>query len=259
MIIDCQTNLSGRLSPIELAEFNEGIGEADAFFLLAAPELALKEEANDVIYEFLEKTPKAMGFAVINPETEKDPCAAAEKMISQRGVKGLAVYCVHTRMHPMHSKAQLLYDWAQSSRVPIFFYNSYKLNSQSALEYAQPYLIDEVARLYPNLKIIIGNAGRPFIHQAIAVLAKNPNVYATLSINPAKMWSVYNILISADEADTLEKFLFCSNYPESSMSECVESLLGFNRSIADTKLPLVPLDKVRNIINRNSIDLLHIS
>jgi predicted TIM-barrel fold metal-dependent hydrolase len=259
MIIDCQTNLNGRLSAIELAEFNEAVAQADAFFLLASPELAVKDDANDVIIEFLEKNPKAMGYAVMNPMTEEDPALKAQQLINQRGIKGLALYCSHFCMHPMHSKAITLYQWAQRSRVPVFFYNSYKLTPTAALEYAQPYLIDEVARRFPDLKIIIANAGRPFIHQAIAVLAKNENVYATLSINPSKMWSVYNILVSADEAETLEKFLFCSNYPESSMYESVESLLGFNRSISDTKLPLVPLDKVRNIINRNSIDVLHIS
>ncbi|MFI4911986.1 MAG: amidohydrolase family protein [Sedimentisphaeraceae bacterium JB056] len=259
MIIDCQTNLTGRLSAIELAEFSEAVGKADAFFLLAAPNLAVTPEANDVMLEFLEKSPKAMGFAVFDPIAHKDPCVEAQSLVSKRGVKGLALYCPHNGMHPMDSRAIVFYEWAQRTRVPLFFYNSNKLPATAALEYAQPYLIDEVARTFPDLKIIIGNAGRPFIHQTIAVLSKNTNVYATLAINPTKMWSVYNVLVSAAEADALDKFLFCSNYPESSMYECMESLLGFNRSISDTKLPLVPLDKVRNMINRNSIDLLHIS
>lgn len=259
MIIDCQTNLSGKLSAIELAEFNEAVGEADAFFLFADAQLAVTEQANEVITDFLGKHPKAMGFAVINPLAHQDPTLRAQELISQRGMKGLALYCPHNGMHPMHSKAMLFYEWAQRSRVPVFFYNSNKLPANAALEYAQPYLIDEVARSYPELKIIIGNAGRPFIQQTIAVLFKNPNVYSTLCISPSRMWSVYNNLVCASEAEVLDKFLFCSNYPESSMNECMEALLGFNRSIADTKLPLIPLEKVRNIINRNSIDLLHMS
>ncbi len=259
MIIDCQTNLTGKLSAIELAEFNEAVGDADAFFLLASPELACNENANDVMGDFLAMHRKAIGFAVINPLTHKYPSTQIGELLSRRLCKGLALYCPHTKMHPMHSSALELYAAAEKLRLPVFFYIGSKLPATAALEFAQPYLIDEVARTYPELKIIISNAGRPFIQQTIAVLAKNPNVYATLSINPNRMWSVYNILVLAEEAGALDKLLFCSNYPESTMSDCVESLLGFNRAIADTKLPLVPLEKLRNIINRNSLDLLHIT
>jgi len=259
MIIDCQTNLTGKLSALEIAEFNDAVGDSDSFFLLASPELASSEDANDILSEFAAKHPKAIGFAVIDPLTHKYPAAKIGELLSRRQFKGLSLYCPHKSMHPMHSNALELYEVAEKSRIPVFFYIGSKLPQTAALEYAQPYLIDEVARTFPDLKIIVGNAGRPFIHQTIALLSKNPNVYSTLSINPSRMWSVYNILVLAEEAGALDKFLFCSNYPESTMSECVESLLGFNRTLSDTKLPLVPLDKLRNVINRNSLELLNIT
>ena len=255
MIIDCQTNLTGRLSALEMAEFNDAVGPADAYFLLAAPQLAALKDSDRIMVEFIAKNPKAMGFAPFDPVNEHDPAAKAGELISERGIKGIALYCPHNKMHPMHSKAMCFYEWAQDSRVPIYFYNN-MLTSDAVIDYCQPYMIDEVARTYPKLTIIIGNAGKPFINQTIAVAAKHPNVYSTLSINPAKMWSVYNILTYAYEADALDKFLFSSNYPQSTVSQCMEALLGFNRSLADTKLPLVPLEKIRNIINRNSINIL---
>ncbi len=255
MIIDCQTNLTGRLSALEMAEFNDAVGPADAFFLLACPQLAASSDGVRVVADFLASNPKGMGFAPFDPVNAADPAAQAGKLIAERGIKGIAVYCPHNKMHPMHTKAMCFYEWAQDSRVPVYFYNN-MLTPDAALEYCQPYMIDEVARAYPNLTIVIGNAGKPFINQTIAVVAKQPNVYTTLSINPAKMWSVYNILTYAYEADALDKFLFSSNYPQSNVNACMEALLGFNRSLADTKLPLVPLEKIRNIINRNSMNIL---
>lgn len=255
MIIDCQANLTGRLSALELAEFNDAVEPTNAFFLLASPQLACSPEAIEVMTEFTAANPKAFGFAPLNPAAEEDPQEKGAAIMDMRGIKGIALYCPHTCMHPMHSKAMYFYEWAQEKRVPLFFYNS-RLTPQSALEYAQPFMIDEVARTYPQLTIIIGNAGKPFVNQTISVVAKNPNVYSTLSINPNKIWSVYNILTYAYEADALDKFLFCSNYPQFCVKECIEALLGFNRAMADTKLPLVPLEKIRNIINRNSINML---
>lgn len=256
MLIDCQTNLTGRLSALELAEFNDAVSSADVYFVVAAPEMALSQCSNDAIIDFVAANPKAMGFAVINPIDERDPAVKASELISVRGINGIALYCPHFGMHPMHSKAMDLYEWAQQARVPIFFYNTGTLAPSAVLDYAQPILLDQVARTYPELKMIISNAGKPFVDQTLAVIGKNPNVYATISISQGNIWSAYNIIINASETDALEKFLFSSNYPGSSMNECIELLLGFNRAIADTKLPPIPLDKIRSIINRNSLSLL---
>jgi predicted TIM-barrel fold metal-dependent hydrolase len=36
------------------------------------------------------------------------------------------------------------------------------------MDYARPWLLDEIARTFPNLRIIIGRMGLPFHHQRSA-------------------------------------------------------------------------------------------
>jgi predicted TIM-barrel fold metal-dependent hydrolase len=46
------------------------------------------------------------------------------------------------------------------------------------LDYAQPWLLDEIARSFPQLRIIVGRIGLPFFHQTLCLLGKHENVYA---------------------------------------------------------------------------------
>jgi predicted TIM-barrel fold metal-dependent hydrolase len=200
-----------------------------------------------------------IGFAVTDPTRDRlksrDLAALREKM----GFRGLVVYCAVSGFHPAHSQAMGLYETMQDLGLPVFFHNgSHALHAGAVLEYAQPYLLDEVARTFPRLKIVIGNMGVPFVEQTLSMVSQHENVYADLTIRPSKVWQTYNIVVAAHERDVMDKLLFGSGFPLGSAGECIETLLGFNMLLADTKLPTVPRGSIRNVIERDSFDLLGI-
>jgi predicted TIM-barrel fold metal-dependent hydrolase len=127
------------------------------------------------------------------------------------------------------------------------------------MDYAQPYLVDEIAIKFPSLKIIIGGMGLPFVSQTLCLLAKHENVYADMTISPRKVWEVYNLVVSAYEAGVMDKLLFGSGYPTCLPGNCMETLLGFNKLLADTNLPAVPRERLRSIVERDTLTLLGIS
>ncbi len=51
---------------------------------------------------------------------------------------------------------------------------------------------------------------------------------------------------------------FGSGLPFGKPQACIETLLGFNKLLADTNLPTVPRESIREIIERDSIALLGI-
>jgi len=161
--------------------------------------------------------------------------------------------------HPAHSQALRFYAAVQEAGLPVFFHNgSHALDAKAILEYAQPYLLDEVARTLPDLKIVIGNMGVPFVEQTLSMVSKHENVFADLTIRPTKTWQTYNIVVAAHERSVMDKLLFGSGFPAGKASECIETLLGFNMLLADTKLPTVPRGSIRNVIERDSLELLGI-
>jgi predicted TIM-barrel fold metal-dependent hydrolase len=153
-----------------------------------------------------------------------------------------------------------LYEAVQDLGLPVFFHNgSHALDAGAILEYTQPYLLDEVARTFPRLRIVIGNMGVPFVEQTLSMVSKHENVFADLTIRPSKLWQTYNIVVAAHERDVMDKLLFGSGFPLGSADQCIEALLGFNMLLADTKLPTVPRGSIRNVIERDSLDVLGIA
>ena len=119
-------------------------------------------------------------------------------------------------------------------------------------------MLDEVAMTFPDLKIIIGSMGQPFVDQTLCMVAKHPNVYADLTVDPSKKWKLYNIVVSANESSVMDKLLFGSGAPNAEPGNCIETLLGFNKLFAGTDLPSVPREKIRSIIERDTLALLGI-
>ncbi len=130
---------------------------------------------------------KMVGFAVVQPDEDKVSTASLEAVTRKLDLKGMVLYCSDWGIHPTNSRNMRLYESALELELPVFFHNSGEDIKQNAvLDYAQPYLLDEVAREFPALNIIIGNMGAPFIEQTLAMVAKHKNVYADLTIKPRK-------------------------------------------------------------------------
>lgn len=228
-----------------------------ASFVLACPQEP-NRESNKVVSEYiLRHTEKMFGFAVVNPVVDDISKKYWSAVKNDLGFKGAVLYCSGQGFHPAHSLALQFYEVAQDLKMPLFFHNAPPYNSGAVLEYARPSLLDEIARNFKDLKIIIGGMGQPFINETLCMVEKFENVYGDLTINPEKIWNVYNTVVAAYEAGVLDKLIFGSGLPYGKPQSCIETLLGFNKLI-DVNLPTVPREKIREIIERDSLAVLGI-
>ncbi len=256
MIVDCHTHVRA-LDKTEASEHLAAAETVDACIVLAGVDES-RDRVNKTLADYVaQHRDRMVGFAIIDPAQDpigtKDLAVLTEKL----GLKGFVLYCSVLGFHPAHSRALRFYAAAQEMGAPVFFHNGcHALNAEAVLAYAQPYLLDEVARGFPDLKIIIGNMGVPFVEQTLSMVAKHEKVFADLTIRPGKVWQTYNIVVAAHEREVVDKLLFGSGYPLSNAGECIETLLGFNMLLADTKLPTVPRASIRNVIERDSLELL---
>lgn len=258
MIVDCHTHV-GSLTEVDTSEHLAAVETVDACVVLAGPDDA-HDTVNRKLSEYVGRNgAKMVGFAVVDPTQDPIDEKSLRSQVEELHLQGLVVYCALCGFHPVHSRAMRFYAAVQEMGLPIFFHNSsHALKSSAFLEYVQPYLLDEVARTFPELKIVIGNMGVPFVEQTLSMVAKHEHVFADLTIRPGKVWQTYNIVVAAYERDVMDKLLFGSGFPLGTAGECIETLLGFNMLLADTNLPTVPRGSIRNVIERESLDLLGI-
>jgi len=259
MIVDCHTHINFAADDVETSEHLETAQTVDTCIVLATAD-GPSEEVNEKLSEYVDKhKEKMIGFAVVEPTKDKVGVNNLKNVKEKLALKGTVLYCSAAGFHPTHSRALRFYESAQELGLPVFFHNvDVTLEPKAVLEYAQPYLLDEVARTFPALKIIIGTMGVPFAEQTLAMVAKHENVYADLTIRPSSVWQTYNIVVAAHEHGVMDKLLFGSGFPYGSAGQCIETLLGFKMLLADTNLPTVPRVHIRNIIERNTLELLGI-
>lgn len=255
MIVDCHTHVGSEEQRNTLA--GQILADTvDAAFVLAIPQEDRKA-ANQEVADFVANQEKFLGWAVLDPTSDEVDEASVREVTFGQGLQGIVLYCSRHAYNPTHSHAMKLYEAAQALRLPVFFHNAgMGVGDTGNLAYAQPYLLDEVAQAFPDLRIIVGCMGVPFLEQTMAVLMRHEQVYADLTICPTKVWQTYNIVMNAYEHGVMNKLLFGSGFPDGDAGSCIETLLGFNMRLADTSLPTVPRGSIRSIVERDSLKLL---
>jgi predicted TIM-barrel fold metal-dependent hydrolase len=256
MIVDCHTHFSadGRV-------MSEHLGAAepvDKCIVLGTPEPAV-EDINERLAQYVSShRDKVTGFAFIEPTLEVYDARTLRSVTGDMGLCGTVVYCAQRGFHPAHSRAMRFYEAAEELGLPVFFHNGPKLKADSFLEYAQPMLLDGIARTFRKLKIIIGDIGLPFVEQTYSMLAKHENVYADFTINPERSWQTFNIVLQAYENKVMDKLLFGSGFPLGRAERCIEVLLGFNKLLIGANLPTVPRAEIRDFLERDTLAVLGI-
>jgi predicted TIM-barrel fold metal-dependent hydrolase len=214
------------------------------------------EIPNRYVADYVKRYPqKLIGFAGIDPT---EPCAAEELRIAKEDLqlRGITLSPANQDFHPSDSRAMAVYAEAERLGMPILLHPSAQFTEESKLEYARPYLLDEVARTFPEARLVIAQLGQPWLDETICLLGKHRNVFADVSGLLSRPWQAYNALVSCHQAGVIEKLLFGSDFPYTNAEECIESLYSINQLAQGTNLPVVPREALRGIVERDALALL---
>jgi uncharacterized protein len=214
---------------------------------------------NHFVADYVRRAPdKLIGFAGIDPLDPKamDELAMARDELRLRGV---VLSPSNQDFHPTDSRAMRIYEACEVSHMPILFHPGAHFIEQSKMEYGRPYLLDEVARSFPKLKIVIGQLGAPWIAETTTMLGKHLNVYADISGLLTRPWQAYNTLVDIFQYGVIEKLLFGSDFPYTTAADTIEALYKLNQMVQGTALPAIPREALRGIVERDAMHLLGLS
>ena len=212
---------------------------------------------DEFIAEFVKRDPaRRVGVAGIDPldRDALDRIATATKL----GLIGIAISPACHGFHPAHSSAMRVYERCDELKLPVFVTMQEPLTPRAVLELARPAAWDEVARAFPTLAIIISGAGYPWIDETLTLIAKHDRVFTDIAGIAARPWQLYNMLLAASSLDVMDKLLFASGFPFETPARTIETLYTINAFSQGTNLPAVPRSLIRDIIERDSLELLGI-
>ena len=199
---------------------------------------------------------RLIGFAGIDPmEADLDDRLAAMTSLK---LSGAVIAPADQSFHPMHTRAVNLYEKLAELDMPLIVHTPDLPARDSVMAFGQPLMLDDVAREFPTLRILLTRCGHPFADQALALVGKHANVYTEISGVSARPWQLFTLLLTAHEMGVTEKLLFGSGYPHHDPATIVERLYSINRFATGGDLPAVPRERLRAIVERDALTALNL-
>ncbi|MFW6032711.1 MAG: amidohydrolase family protein [Phycisphaeraceae bacterium] len=194
---------------------------------------------------------KYLGFAGIDPGLD-EPVKSLERALDL-GLAGVVVSPAAQGFHPADTRAMELYEACEARGVPVMIESGVMFAREGQAEFAQPYLLDEVARSFPGLKLILSSLGHPWIDQALALIAKHPTVYGDFSELIPRSWQLYNALLQAYQLGVMGQLVFGSNFPFYTPEKAIVTIYSVNTLVQGTHLPSVPREQLRAVVERDTL------
>ncbi len=213
---------------------------------------------NELIADFVSRDPEhRLGIAGIDPLA---PSADQDFSVALGlGCVGIALSPSLAGFNPTHSCAMRIYEKCCEHQLPVVITMPQPIPASAVLDFARPIHWDEVARAYPELRILFTQMGYPWIDELLVLAGKHQHVFAEVSGVATRPWQVYNALSTAWSLDVIDRLLFGSGFPLSTPQLAIESLYSVNVSIKGTLLPPIPRARVREIVERDALQSLGIT
>lgn len=210
---------------------------------------------NQLIASYVSTAPDRLyGFAGVDPMD--DNCLDRLESAAMMKLSGVVISPSDCHYHPTHSRAMRLFEQCQRMNLPVMVDQGGRFCRDAALEFARPELLDEVARSFPQLRIVLAHVGHPWTEAALTLLGKHRHVYATISGLAQRPWQLYNMLLCAHHLEVTDRLLFGSDFPHHSPRKAIEAIYFINQFAHGTAFPTIPRQRLRSIVERDALEAL---
>jgi predicted TIM-barrel fold metal-dependent hydrolase len=144
-----------------------------------------------------------IGFIGLDPLDPNAP-ALLEKLVRDKGIRGLKLYPLTQEFHAYDEKLYPLYEKAKELDIPILIHMGISIAYTADLRYANPIDLQPVARDFPDLNIIIAHFGAGYMQESLILCYHCSNIYFDTS--GSNVWMKY-LPYPITLKEVFEKFL----------------------------------------------------
>jgi predicted TIM-barrel fold metal-dependent hydrolase len=213
---------------------------------------------NDAVAEQVARAPdRLVFFASVDPG-EPGFLDELRRCHQDLGCQGVKLSPIYQGVHPLDKRYCEIYRYCQAHGLPVMTHMATTFSSGTPLDYARPAHMDQVSVDFPDLKIVLAHMGHPWEGEAIAVIRKQPNVYADLSALYYRPWQFYNTMQLLVEYHAEQKVLFGSDFPAATTADSLVGVRNVNRVLGQSGLPAIPEAVLEGILHRDALACLGI-
>jgi len=210
------------------------------------------------VADFVAKAPKKLvGFASCDP-TQPAYLEELRFAVETLGLKGLKMGPIYAGFDPRDDRCVPVYKFCQERGLPIIFHTGTTFNRVATLEFSRPWLFDEVATRFPDLRIVLAHLGHPWCEECLVTIRKHPHMYADIAALYYRPWQFYNAMVVAQEYKVLGKLVFGTDYPFTKSVDSINGVRNLNHVVGSSGLPRVSEAAIEEILQRDTFGLLGI-
>jgi uncharacterized protein len=209
---------------------------------------------NDYVAQYVGRYPdRAVGFACVDPNNPDAP-DELERAIKVLGLRGLKLSPTYQGFDPWAKEAWQLYEMARDFEIPIIWHQAGAFPAQSMLEFADPVLLDKVARAFPDVKMILAHFGLPWAHVTVQLLRKHKQIFTDVSARIYRPWEMYDAMMRAIDYGVTGQILFGSDFPVQTTTQALETFRGLRTRFPG--MPEIPERVIEDIIENRPLSLI---
>jgi predicted TIM-barrel fold metal-dependent hydrolase len=138
--------------------------------------------SNDSLAELVGQHPDVLvGFCRVDLDSPERAAAEVRRCTTSLGLSGVTYTPFWHRVRADDRALDPIYAACVEADVPIWIHTSIFWERHVPLTYEHPLYLDDVAARFPDLRIIAGHGGWPWIAEMVAVAWRQPNVYVDIS------------------------------------------------------------------------------
>ncbi|HEY7270992.1 MAG TPA: amidohydrolase family protein [Dehalococcoidia bacterium] len=127
-----------------------------------------------------------VGFAVISPFDGMRGVREFERLVREEGLKGLSMSPLAERIPASDRRYYPMYAKAVELDVPCRVYSTMNYGTDRPYDLGHPRHLDQICVDFPELKLIAGLGGWPWVNEMVALIRRHPNLYMDTSSHRPK-------------------------------------------------------------------------
>jgi len=173
---------------------------------------------NEDVAEFCHANgPRYVGMAGVDPNRGMDAVRELEYAVKELGMIGLNIQCFECKVNATDPIMYPLYAKCIELDVPVNLHMGMSFSSMAPMSHGKPIDLDKVMVDMPELKVIAGDPGFPWVHEMIGVAWRHRNVYIGLNAIKPKLFTTpnsgYEALLQYGARMLQDQMICGSNWP----------------------------------------------
>lgn len=161
-------------------------------------------KSNDYIAALTRRHTELIGMSAVNPRFRGVDWARDEltRAVEDLGLQGLKLYPMYDHYAPAdRDLAFPIFERAYELGIGVMVHMGTTSAKDTVLDYGRPGALDEVARRFPGLPLLVCHVGFPWVDECLAMVARHDNTYVDISMFATKTSrrGLYDFLMRAQQ------------------------------------------------------------